>query len=634
MKEILQDFSNIIVESERYLKYIDLPSTNKSHVTMIQMAGEYYEMMKSEREMAEQNSSRGILLEQLMDYMLRFQALIENHAKEEIYELIAEMKENYEIYSIKQTQTELMCDIIQTDLQSMNLEKKKLQVCQELVEFEQKHFGGISDTTEKIMKAYHMKLENGIVIEEIQELINAQDKLYHITDLDSFTDIHEARIMSLISENGKDTMVINAYGGPGAGKTTSCLSLVAELKKRGYTVEYVSEYAKELVYDDLTMLDGSKENQLKILGEQIKRMDRYMGKIDFIVTDASILLNPVYLKDDVPGYDSSIAKIYNHYKNFNFFVNRGEKFVQEGRVENLDESIRKDQEIKEILKKNQIFYGTYTHETVENLADKVLITHGKITPAKERPKTFKAIAYMKEKTDNPLILYGNNAEELIKKLQFYNQDRENGKEFITCYLRMYQPESGSYENNRKFDLATGKDITPIYLNIPHMKKDQFLEVVKQIKKDGAKYNPIKKSFYITKENDLNKFSEYLPLPGTFGQDREGRPRRELQVDIEKNSIQNTLQIKVEGMEPFQVSGKDYNADFSKMTSAEVRKFANQYILPQHKASIPSKNTQEPHIEPLEDKGERKSIIDKIKANQGKIEEYSGTEIRETQRECR
>ena len=40
--------------------------------------------------------------------------------------------------------------------------------------------------------------------------------------------------------------VVNLYGGPGAGKSTAALQLVAELKKRGINADYVSEYAKEL----------------------------------------------------------------------------------------------------------------------------------------------------------------------------------------------------------------------------------------------------------------------------------------------------------------------------------------------------------------------------------------------------
>ena len=41
------------------------------------------------------------------------------------------------------------------------------------------------------------------------------------------------------------TLIVNAFGGPGVGKTTCCWEIASELKKRGIITEYVSEYAKE-----------------------------------------------------------------------------------------------------------------------------------------------------------------------------------------------------------------------------------------------------------------------------------------------------------------------------------------------------------------------------------------------------
>lgn len=62
----------------------------------------------------------------------------------------------------------------------------------------------------------------------------------------------------------RTTIVINAFGGPGSGKTTSCMNICAELKKQGFNAEYVQEYAKELVYDkNFELLDGSKNINLK-----------------------------------------------------------------------------------------------------------------------------------------------------------------------------------------------------------------------------------------------------------------------------------------------------------------------------------------------------------------------------------
>ena len=76
----------------------------------------------------------------------------------------------------------------------------------------------------------------------------------------------------------KHTIVINAFAGPGAGKTTSCLEVAEKLKKQGFVTEYVQEYAKELVYDNnLIMLDGHYEHQFDILKEQVKRNNRLYG---------------------------------------------------------------------------------------------------------------------------------------------------------------------------------------------------------------------------------------------------------------------------------------------------------------------------------------------------------------------
>lgn len=86
--------------------------------------------------------------------------------------------------------------------------------------------------------------------------------------------------------------VINIYGGPGAGKSTAALQLVAELKKRGINADYVSEYAKELVYaKNFSKLDGSVQNQREIFHEQKSRLDVTLEGVEVAVTDAPLLLN-------------------------------------------------------------------------------------------------------------------------------------------------------------------------------------------------------------------------------------------------------------------------------------------------------------------------------------------------------
>ena len=45
------------------------------------------------------------------------------------------------------------------------------------------------------------------------------------------------------------TTVINLIGAPGSGKTTIATDLFSKMKYLGYNVELVTEYAKELVWE-------------------------------------------------------------------------------------------------------------------------------------------------------------------------------------------------------------------------------------------------------------------------------------------------------------------------------------------------------------------------------------------------
>ncbi len=50
----------------------------------------------------------------------------------------------------------------------------------------------------------------------------------------------------------------------------------------------------------------------------------------------------------------------------------------------------------------------------------------------------------------------------------------------------------------------------IYLNLYHVKPQEFKQTIKEIKQNGARYNPDKKRWYITESDDLRKFWMYLP----------------------------------------------------------------------------------------------------------------------------
>ena len=207
-----------------------------------------------------------------------------------------------------------------------------------------------------------------------------------IKNMDTYVALHREYIEE-VSQN-KQPIVINGYGGPGAGKSTACMEITAALKKEGYNAEYVQEYAKELVYEkDMEMLDGSPEHQYEILKEQTRRMDRLYDQVDFIVTDSPVMLNTIYNKQLTPEYESLVNELQGQYINYSFFMERDvSNFEEEGRIHNLTESIEKDNEIKDMLQRNEIKYKTYNHENVNEIVNDAIDFYEKINEGKSNEK--------------------------------------------------------------------------------------------------------------------------------------------------------------------------------------------------------------------------------------------------------
>lgn len=207
-----------------------------------------------------------------------------------------------------------------------------------------------------------------------------------IKSMDTYVALHREYIEE-VSQN-KQPIVINGYGGPGAGKSTACMEITAALKKEGYNAEYVQEYAKELVYEkDMEMLDGSPEHQYEILKEQTRRIDRLYDQVDFIVTDSPVMLNTIYNKQLTPEYESLVNELQGEYINYSFFMERdASNFEEEGRIHNLTESIEKDNEIKDMLQRNEIKYKTYNHENVNEIVNDAIDFYEKINAGKSNEK--------------------------------------------------------------------------------------------------------------------------------------------------------------------------------------------------------------------------------------------------------
>ena len=155
-------------------------------------------------------------------------------------------------------------------------------------------------------------------------------------------------------------LIVNLFGGPGCGKSTTAAGVYYHLKMLHLNVELSTEFAKELSWEDR---DIALDDQPYILGEQHHRLHRLDGKVDAIITDCPLTIGAAYLKNNASSYEDVFKnfaiQLFNSMDNFNFFMRRGNSvYSNEGRSQSLKESIKIDDTIENMLIDNNIPYTT------------------------------------------------------------------------------------------------------------------------------------------------------------------------------------------------------------------------------------------------------------------------------------
>lgn len=148
--------------------------------------------------------------------------------------------------------------------------------------------------------------------------------------------------------------VINLFGAPGSGKSTTMLGLTYQMKMLGLSVENTPEYYKDLILEGTDK--GDFGGQLVVLAEQNRRLARLVGKNDFAVTDCPLPLIDFYTPKDYAEYFHEFSKnLYNKYDNAaNYFIVRAHAFENEKRVHGEAESDNLSHEIYNFLQDNDI----------------------------------------------------------------------------------------------------------------------------------------------------------------------------------------------------------------------------------------------------------------------------------------
>lgn len=191
----------------------------------------------------------------------------------------------------------------------------------------------------------------------------------------------------MVNDDPSTLKVINMWAAPGVGKSTTTAGLFNLMKVKGFSVEMVTEYAKDLTY---AKNYGDLRHQLAILGEQDRRLRRLVGQTEWVITDSPLPLGVAYMTPEyLMWLPQATRAAFDRYDNYDFYLRRVKPYSTQGRNQTEEEARSLDTTI------HMLFLSHRTYEQSaeldgDQLAPHVIARHlGLIgsVPYASRPRT-------------------------------------------------------------------------------------------------------------------------------------------------------------------------------------------------------------------------------------------------------
>jgi tRNA uridine 5-carbamoylmethylation protein Kti12 len=143
------------------------------------------------------------------------------------------------------------------------------------------------------------------------------------------------------------TLIVNLFGGPSIGKSTMAAGLFCLLKMHEIECELVTEFAKDLVWEERSK---TLENQQYIFGKQYHKIWRLLNKVEVIITDSPLMLSVIYASNScVKSFTENVVDTTNTLDNLNIILYRKNKYKKIGRYQTEQEAKIIDDKIKQSL---------------------------------------------------------------------------------------------------------------------------------------------------------------------------------------------------------------------------------------------------------------------------------------------
>lgn len=151
----------------------------------------------------------------------------------------------------------------------------------------------------------------------------------------------------------RNLKVINIFGGPGTGKSTTAAYIFHDLKCSGKNVELVTEYAKDMVWEGRSNV---LSDQLYMAAKQNRKLERLVDQgLEMAITDSPLILGALYQSPDYYElFEPFLVEVYNSYQNFNIYLKRSTEYNPLGRNQTLEEAIAIDERNLQLLGKHGI----------------------------------------------------------------------------------------------------------------------------------------------------------------------------------------------------------------------------------------------------------------------------------------
>lgn len=154
-----------------------------------------------------------------------------------------------------------------------------------------------------------------------------------------------------------DTLHINLWGIPGAGKFQVTTELHSVLSRMGLETELVQEYAKELGWaGDLARFDANGDmievDQLVISAEQYRRENLVHGIVQVAITDAPVLAGVLYAnEEDEQDFRSLLRRRTSGWRNLDILLVRDpvHRYGSRGRIQSRKEALAMMPRIEDLL---------------------------------------------------------------------------------------------------------------------------------------------------------------------------------------------------------------------------------------------------------------------------------------------